>query len=83
MTQYLIRKIHHTTGEVFLDATKAKDNETFVVVDAESAEEAKRKYKAQKLNEAFTKSKSTIVSFDRPSEETMESLFGKDYKKGQ
>lgn len=81
--QYLVRKIHHTTGEVFLDATKAKENETFVVVDAESAEEAKRKCKAQKLNEAFTKSKSAIVSFDRPSEETMESLFGKDYKKGQ
>jgi hypothetical protein len=39
--QYLIRKIHHTTGEVFLDATKAKENETFVVVDAESKEDAK------------------------------------------
>lgn len=43
--QYLIRKIHHTTDEVFLDATKAKENETFVVVDAESAEEAKEKVK--------------------------------------
>lgn len=42
MTKYLIRKIHHTTGEVFLDATKAKENETFIVVDAESAEEAKK-----------------------------------------
>ncbi|MBO1214101.1 hypothetical protein J3T78_02425 [Staphylococcus nepalensis] len=40
--QYLVRKIHHTTDEVFLDATKAKENETFVVVDAESAEEAKK-----------------------------------------
>lgn len=43
--QYLVRKIHHTTDEVFLDATKAKDNETFVVVDAESAEEAKKMIK--------------------------------------
>ena len=43
MTQYLIRKIHHTTDEVFLDATKAKENETFVVVDAESTEEAKER----------------------------------------
>ena len=43
--QYLIRKIHHTTGEVFMDATKAKENEAFVVVDAESAEEAKEKVK--------------------------------------
>lgn len=41
--QFLVRKIHHTTGEVFLDATKAKENETFVVVDAESKEEAKEK----------------------------------------
>lgn len=42
MTEYLVRKIHHTTGEVFLDATKAKNNETFVVVEAESKEEAKK-----------------------------------------
>ena len=38
--QFLVRKTHHTTGEVFLDATRAKENETFVVVDAESKEEA-------------------------------------------
>lgn len=41
--QYLIRKIHHTTDEVFLDATKAKENEEFVVVDAENKEDAKEK----------------------------------------
>ncbi|MDW4516907.1 DUF1381 domain-containing protein [Staphylococcus saprophyticus] len=41
--QYLIRKIHHTTDEVFLDATKAKENETFTVVEAKSKEEAKEK----------------------------------------
>ena len=38
--QFLVRKTHHTTGEVFLDATRAKENETFVVVEAESKEEA-------------------------------------------
>lgn len=43
MTQYLIRKIHHTTGEVFLDATRAKESEAFIVVDAESKEDAKEK----------------------------------------
>ncbi|MEQ7790741.1 DUF1381 domain-containing protein [Staphylococcus nepalensis] len=48
MTQYLIRKIHHTTGEVFLDATKAKENEEFVVVDAENKEDAKEKVKKPK-----------------------------------
>ncbi len=54
MTQYLIRKIHHTTGEVFMDATKAKDNETFIVVDAESKEEAKRLYRAVQLKNALS-----------------------------
>ena len=38
--QFLVRKTHHTTGEVFFDVTRAKENEEFVVVDAESKEEA-------------------------------------------
>ena len=42
--QFLVRKTTHTTGEVFFDVTRAKENEEFVVVDAESKEEAKRKY---------------------------------------
>lgn len=46
--QYLIRKIHHTTDEVFLDATKAKENETFTVVEAESKEEAEEMVKKPK-----------------------------------
>ena len=41
--QFLVRKTHHTTGEVFFDVTRAKENETFVVVYAESKEEAKEK----------------------------------------
>ncbi|MEX5849415.1 DUF1381 domain-containing protein [Staphylococcus saprophyticus] len=40
--QYLIKTTTHDTGEVFTDVIKAKENETFVVVDAESAEEAKK-----------------------------------------
>lgn len=48
MTQYLVRKIHHTTSEVFLDATRAKENEEFVLVEAESAEKAKEKVKKPK-----------------------------------
>ena len=43
--QFIVRKIHHTTGEVFLDATRAKENEEFVVVDAENKEDAKEKIK--------------------------------------
>ncbi|WP_347099641.1 DUF1381 domain-containing protein [Staphylococcus ureilyticus] len=80
MTQYLIRKIQHTTGEVFLDVTRAKENEEFVLVEAESKEEAKEKVKKPIITET---NNSTVVSFDRPSEDTMEILFGKDYKKGQ
>ena len=43
--QFLVRKTHHTTGETFLDVTRAKENEEFVVVDAENKEEAKEKVK--------------------------------------
>ncbi len=46
--QFLVRKTHHTTGEVFLDVTRAKENEEFVVVDAESKEDAKEKVKKPK-----------------------------------
>ena len=43
--QFLVRKTHHTTGETFLDVTRAKENEEFVVVDAENKEDAKEKVK--------------------------------------
>ena len=46
--QFLVRKTAHTTGEVFLDVTRAKENETFVVVYAESKEEAKEKVRKPK-----------------------------------
>ena len=49
--QFLVRKIYHTTGEVFLDATKAKENEAFVVVDAENKEDAKEKVKHKEDNQ--------------------------------
>ncbi|WP_192943058.1 DUF1381 domain-containing protein [Staphylococcus cohnii] len=48
MTEYLVRKTTHTTGEVFLDVTRAKENEAFVVVDAENKEEAKEMAKKPK-----------------------------------
>ncbi|GEP80695.1 DUF1381 domain-containing protein [Staphylococcus carnosus] len=55
--QFLIRHITDSTDHHFTHVTKARENETFTVVEAKSKEDAKRKYKAQKLNEAFTKSK--------------------------
>lgn len=40
MTQYLIKTTTHTTGEIFTDVVKARDNQTFTVVEADSKEEA-------------------------------------------
>lgn len=43
MTQFLVRKTTHTTGEIFFDVTRAKENEEFIVVDAENKKEAELK----------------------------------------
>lgn len=55
MTQFLVRKTHHTTGEVFFDVTRAKENEEFIVVDAESKEDAKRIAEYKNISEHFIK----------------------------
>ena len=39
--QYLIRTLTDSTGTPFTHVTKARENETFTVVEAESKEEAK------------------------------------------
>lgn len=41
--QYLIRTLTDSTGTPFTHVTKARDNETFTVVEAESKREAKEK----------------------------------------
>ncbi|MEB6799944.1 DUF1381 domain-containing protein [Staphylococcus saprophyticus] len=43
MTQYLIRTLTDSTGHPFTHVTKARENETFTVVEAKSKEEAERK----------------------------------------
>ena len=43
MTQYFVRTLTDSTGHKFTHVTKARDNETFTVVEAESKEEAKEK----------------------------------------
>ncbi|MEO2249423.1 DUF1381 domain-containing protein [Staphylococcus saprophyticus] len=45
--QYLIRTLTDSTGHPFTHVTKARENETFTVVDAESKEEALERYKFQ------------------------------------
>ncbi len=44
MTQYLITTFTDSTGQTFKEVTKARYNQTFTVVEAESKEEALSKY---------------------------------------
>ena len=43
MTQYFVRTLTDFTGHKFTHVTKARENETFTIVEAESKEEAKEK----------------------------------------
>ncbi|HBI3612429.1 DUF1381 domain-containing protein [Staphylococcus aureus] len=47
MTQYLVTTFKDSTGRKHTHITKAKSNQTFTVIEAESKEEAERKYEAQ------------------------------------
>lgn len=51
--QYLIRTLTDSTGHTFTETIKARDNETFTVVEAESKEEAERI--AEQKQPVFTK----------------------------
>ncbi|MEJ7220626.1 DUF1381 domain-containing protein [Staphylococcus gallinarum] len=42
MTQYLIRTLTDSTGTPFTHVTKARENESFTVVEAKSKEEAEK-----------------------------------------
>ncbi|EGQ2900052.1 DUF1381 domain-containing protein [Staphylococcus pseudintermedius] len=44
MNQYLITTFTDSTGQTFTEATKARENQTFTVVEADSKEEAIKKY---------------------------------------
>lgn len=61
MTQYLIRTLTDSTGHPFTHVTKARENETFTVVEAESKEEALKRYRFNKainnINKAFKNNK--------------------------
>ncbi|OEK70835.1 DUF1381 domain-containing protein [Staphylococcus equorum] len=84
--EFLIRHITDSTNHTFTEVIKPRENECYEIVSADSKAEAEEISKRPKGLLNYVKSNfndSRIVSFDRPSEETMESLFGKDYKKGQ
>ncbi|MBU7217620.1 DUF1381 domain-containing protein [Staphylococcus gallinarum] len=61
MTQYLVRTLTDSTGAPFTHVTKARENETFTVVEAESKEEALKRYRFNKainnINKAFKNNK--------------------------
>ncbi|MBE2154326.1 DUF1381 domain-containing protein [Staphylococcus argenteus] len=47
MAQYLVTTFKDSTGRPHEHITVARDNQTFTVIEAESKEEAERKYEAQ------------------------------------
>ncbi|MDN6414844.1 DUF1381 domain-containing protein [Staphylococcus gallinarum] len=47
--QFLIRTLTDSTGHPFTHVTKARENETFTVVEAESKEEAEEYLYCEKL----------------------------------
>ncbi|EZT57821.1 hypothetical protein V071_02562, partial [Staphylococcus aureus C0676] len=47
VTQYLVTTFKDSTGQPHEHFATARDNQTFTVVEAESKEEAERKYEAQ------------------------------------
>ncbi|MCE5558900.1 DUF1381 domain-containing protein [Staphylococcus pseudintermedius] len=53
MTQYLITTFTDSTGQTFTEATKARENQTFAIVEAESKEEALSKYKKEVFINSF------------------------------
>ncbi|MFO3694305.1 DUF1381 domain-containing protein [Staphylococcus felis] len=55
MTQYLITTFTDSSGQTFTEATKARDNQTFTVVLADSKEEALKIYEQDKGWQEFLK----------------------------
>ncbi len=51
MTQYLITTFTDSTGETFKQVTKARYNQTFSVVEANSKEEALKIYEEEADND--------------------------------
>ncbi|MBM0398068.1 DUF1381 domain-containing protein [Staphylococcus pseudintermedius] len=51
MTQYLVTTFTDSTGQTFTEATKARENQAFTVVEADSKEEAIKKYESPKVKQ--------------------------------
>ncbi len=79
MTQYLVTTFKDSTGRKHTHITKAKSNQRFTVVEAESKEEAKEKYEARNKPVVYYTNNSKVTLFKRPSDEVLHSLFGGKY----
>lgn len=55
MTQYLIRTLTDSTGYKFTETIKARENETFTVVEADSKEELEEYLYCEKLERTVSK----------------------------
>ena len=67
MTQYFVRTLKDSTGHKFTHVTKARENETFTVVEAESKEEAEEIAKRPKgLLEVIPSSFNSCRSISKP-----------------
>ena len=67
MTQYLIRTLTNSTGHPFTHVTKARENETFTLVEAKSKEEAEEIAKRPKgLLEVIPSSFNSCRSISKP-----------------
>ncbi|NGL66812.1 DUF1381 domain-containing protein [Staphylococcus aureus] len=55
MTQYLVTTFKDSTGRKHTHITKAKSNQRFTVIEAQSKEEAERKYEVQVKRDAVIK----------------------------
>ena len=65
--KYLVKTIKHTTGEEFTDIIKVKNNEDYVIVEAESKEEAEEIAKRPKgLLEIVSSSFNSCRSISKP-----------------
>ncbi|HCV0463282.1 TPA: DUF1381 domain-containing protein [Staphylococcus aureus] len=77
MTQYLVTTFKDSTGRKHTRITRAKSNQRFTVVEAESKEEVKEKYESQNTPIVYYTNNSKVTLFERPSEEVLGSLFEK------
>lgn len=76
MTQYLVTTFKDSTGCKHTHITRAKSNQSFTVVEAESKKEAKEKYEALANPIVYYTNNSKVTLFKRPSDEVLHSLFG-------